>query len=168
MQIETERLIMEPFNPSHRLGLNRMNSDPKVMEFLSGGIPDTLDQTDASIARVQERWKKYGYSWWALILRETGELIGAACLQNLSHKEGEPLEIGWRLVPAHHGKGYASEAGQAAADFAFDHIGVDFVKAVCHPDNHASEAVMKRLNMQPLGIEIHYDEPCTTYRLDKP
>ena len=168
MQIETERLRLEPFTPEHREALNAMNNNREVMRYLSSGEPVTMEQTDAAIARNQAKWAQYGYGWWVVFLKDTDEVIGAACVQNLAHKDDNPLEIGWRLLPEYQGHGYATEAGQAAADFAFNHIGVDFVKAVCNPENTASEAVMKRLGMTPLGTEIHYDEPCTTYQLNRP
>lgn len=168
MQIETERLTLAPFAPEHREALNAMHNNRDVMRFLSSGEPETMEKTDAGIARNQAGWQHLGYGWWVVILRQTNQIIGAACLQKLAHIETNPLEIGWRLLPEFQGHGYATEAGQAAADFAFNTVGVDFVKAVCNPANLASEAVMKRLGMTPLGTQIHYDEPCTTYRLDRP
>lgn len=163
--IETERLILEPYHPSQAEALNDLNADPEVMRYIGG--PETLEETRAAIARVQARWERYGFSWWAVRLRESGDIIGAACLQHLAHEEGAPLEIGWRLKPEYHGKGFATEAGQAAADFAFGPVGVDHIVAVAHRDNTASQRVMERLGMTYRGIEVHYGEPCAVYELQK-
>ena len=144
MQIETDRLRLEPFAPEHRDALNAMHNNHEVMRYLSSGEPESMEKTDAGIARNQAGWAHHGFGWWVVILRETNEIIGAACLQKLAHVDDNPLEIGWRLLPEYQGHGYATEAGKAAADFAFNHIGVDFVKAVCNPENTASEAGVDR------------------------
>ncbi len=163
--VETKRLRLEPFAPAHAPALNAINNEPDVMRFLSSGTPETLDDTQATIARVRERWARLGYSWWAVIEKARDQIIGAACVQNIANKEGADLEIGWRLTTASTGRGYATEAGQGAAGFAFDVLNVDHVVSVAHPDNIASHKVMQRLGMVYRGIETHYDEPCTTYVL---
>jgi RimJ/RimL family protein N-acetyltransferase len=164
--ITTERLFMEPFAPAHADGLFAMNSDPEVMRYL--GDPQTRADVAESIVKVQARWAAHGFGWWSIFLKGTDTLIGSACLQHLAHIESAPLEIGWRLMTAHHGKGYATEAGQAAMDFGFERVGVDYVCAVANPDNMASQNVMKRLGMAYVGVQTHYGEPCAVYEIHKP
>ena len=161
MKRETARLWLEPFAPEHAQGLHAMNADPEVMRFLDG--PQTFEQTQGGITRVAARWAELGYGWWALIEKETGDLVGAACLQNTENKLENPLEIGWRLVPAAQGKGYATEAGQAAMDYAFEVIKAKRIISVAHPDNIASQKVMQRLGMTDIGLSTHYGEMCVTY-----
>lgn len=161
----TERLWLTPFAPEHVDDLFALNSDPEVMRHL--GPVQTRPETEAYVKDVGKRWKKFGYSWWAVFLRDTDKMIGSACLQNLAHKEDAPLEIGWRLLPAHQGKGYATEAGQAAMDFGFDRVGVDYLCAVAKPGNLASQKVMQRLGMRYVGVQTHYDQPCAYYEKTK-
>jgi RimJ/RimL family protein N-acetyltransferase len=163
--ISTERLHLAPFALGHTDALFAMNSNPNVMRYL--GNPQTRDETVAGIARVQARWEIFGYAWWTIFLKGTDTIIGAACLQNLAHKEGAPLEIGWRLMPAYQGHGYATEAGQAAMDFGFERIGVDYLCAVANPENIASQKVMQRLGMSYVGIQTHYEVPCVYYEKHK-
>jgi RimJ/RimL family protein N-acetyltransferase len=54
-------------------------------------------------------------------------------------------EIGWRLLPAFWGKGYATEAARAAQMDAQTRCGLRDIITYTAPDNPASEAVMKRL-----------------------
>lgn len=166
--IQTERLTLEPYRPAHAKALNAINNETEVKRFLSSGDPETLQETRNAIKRARRRWLQLGYSWWAILETKTTTIIGAACLQHVANKRGAELEIGWRLTEAATGKGYATEAGKAAADYAFDIIGVDHVVAVAHPDNLASHRVMQRVGMTYRGIETHYDMPCTTYVLFKP
>lgn len=163
--ITTARLHLTPYAPAHTDALFAMNSDPQVMRYL--GDPQTRDQTVEGIARVQARWKMLGYGWWTIFEKGSETIVGAACLQNLAHVENAPLEIGWRLMTAHQGKGYATEAGQAAVDFGFERVGVDYICAVASPENTASQNVMKRLGMRYVGVQTHYDEPCAYYEIRK-
>lgn len=161
MILETERLRLEPFSEKHLEGLHLLDSDPDVMRYL--GPLKTREETKEGIARVSERWDRLGYGWWALIEKTSNDLIGAACVQNTANVEGAPLEIGWRLAPSARGQGYATEAGRAAIQFAFDQLNADFVLAVADQENTASHSVMQRLGMSYRGIETHYDDQLTTY-----
>jgi RimJ/RimL family protein N-acetyltransferase len=169
--LTTARLRLEPLADAHLEGFNAMNADPEVMRYLTGK-PETLDESRAVIGRVKARWAELGYSWWALIERGTGELVGAGILQNLRREAAPqpdldcPLELGWRLRREHWGRGLASEAAAAMAAHAFDALRADELLAVCHPDNKASWTVMQRLGMQPLGLQRWYGKEVATYRID--
>ena len=169
--ITTERLLLTPFTPEHADALFALNSDPEVMRHLSRA--QTREETEADIVDVGKRWKKFGYSWWTIFLKDTdfpkdaGRMIGSACLQNLAHKEDAPLEIGWRLLPAYQGKGYATEAGQAVIDFGFERVGVDYLCAVAKVENAASQKVMARLGMRYVGVQTHYGMDCAFYEKTK-
>jgi RimJ/RimL family protein N-acetyltransferase len=142
-----------------------MDNDPGVMRNINKGIVKTPEETWENIRRVQTRWQKYGFSWWAIREKSSGAIIGAACLQHLANVEGAPLEIGWRLVPKQNGKGYATEAAKAIIDFASEQIGSTYLVAVADPENIPSQRVMQRLGMTYKALEQHYDVPCVVYEL---
>jgi len=164
--LDTPRLRLEPMVPAHRLGLNRLNSDPVVQRYLSGR-PETQEETDAVIERVQARWAEHGFSWWSFIERESGEIIGAGCIQHLGRIVGEPLEIGWRLRQDRWGRGLASEAAQAMGDFAFRTQPIELLVSVCHPDNENSWRVMERLGMRDVGLSRAYDMDVRRYEISR-
>jgi RimJ/RimL family protein N-acetyltransferase len=167
--LTTARLRLEPVAPSHFDGLQEMNSDPEVMRYISGRA-ETPQETRAMIARVQERWAEFGYSWWSFIDRESGQLVGAGCVQNLRRTDTPypdpacPLELGWRLRRSRWGQGYASEAAVVMAEFAFGPLEAPELYAVCDPANRASSAVMRRLGMDDLGIDTWYGQALATFR----
>ncbi len=169
-QLTTPRLRLEPYTDAHLDALNALNSDPDVYRYLSGK-PETRDETQAVIERVKARWIEIGYSWWALMDRTSGELVGAGCLQNLRREKTPlpdpacPLEIGWRLRQDRWGRGLASEAAAAIADFGFETRGANELLAVCIPENAASARVMARIGMQSQGLEHWYGRDMTTYRI---
>lgn len=166
MDLETPRLKLEPYDDSHYEGLRVMDSDAGVMRYITGGIVKTPEETWEGIRRVQARWDKYNFSWWAIREKSSGAIVGAACLQHLANVDGAPLEIGWRLVPDHMGKGYATEAAKAIVDYAVEQVGATYLVAVADPENIPSQRVMQRLGMTYKAIEQHYDAPCVVYELN--
>jgi RimJ/RimL family protein N-acetyltransferase len=167
--LETERLTLVPCADEHLSGLNAMNSDPEVMRYISGRA-ETLAETQMMIGRVKARWAKWGYSWWTFIERQSGEIVGAGCIQNLRRGGNEPdadcpLEIGWRVRRDKWGQGIATEAARTMADFAFAQLHAEVLYAVCVPENGASSAVMLKLGMHYRGLEDWYERKLATYEI---
>jgi RimJ/RimL family protein N-acetyltransferase len=164
--LTTARLRLEPMGDSHFDGLYALNREPAVMRYITGK-PDTPEDTRAMIERVKLRWREFGFSWWCFVERETGQIIGAGCIQHLGRDAGNPLEIGWRLRPEKWGRGYASEAANAMAAFAFDTLDADLLCAVCQPENHPSSRVMERLGMHYKGQEEWYEMTTSVYQMTR-
>ncbi len=162
----TARLRLEPFDDRHLEGLNALNSDPLVMRYITGRA-ETREETQASITRVRARWAEWGYSWWAFIEHDSGQIVGAGCIQHLGRERANPLEIGWRLRQDRWGRGLASEAAQAMAGFAFDTVQAPLLVAVCHTENQASAKVMQRLGMHYRGVERWYDMDTAVYEMTR-
>jgi RimJ/RimL family protein N-acetyltransferase len=167
--LATERLLLVPCKDEHLSGLNAMNSDPEVMRYISGR-PESLLETQSMIERVKARWTKWGYSWWTFIERQSSQIVGAGCIQNLRRSGAEPdaacpLEIGWRIRRDKWGQGIATEAARAMADFAFIRLRADVLYAVADPDNGASISVMVKLGMRYRGLEDWYTRKLATYEV---
>lgn len=160
--LTTERLLLEPMNAAHYEGLRALNSDPVVMRYITGAA-ETPEETRAVIERVQERWERFGYSWWSFLERDTDELVGAGCIQHLGHDPANPHEIGWRLRRDRWNRGYGSEAARRMAAFAFDDLRAPQLVAVCDPANEASSHVMTKLGMRYRGVERWYDNDVAVY-----
>lgn len=168
-ELTTERLRLVPCDQTHLQGLGAMSADPEVMRYITGRV-ETPEETRTMIARVQARWARWGYSWWTMIERASGEIVGAGCVQNLRREGTEPdpdcpLEIGWRVRRDRWRRGFAIEAARAMAEFAFARLGAPTLYAVCDPENAASIAVMERLGMRYRGIEDWYARPVATYEI---
>jgi RimJ/RimL family protein N-acetyltransferase len=163
MILETARLRLEPITDAHLDGLHAMNSEADVMRYITGK-PETREDTQAMIGRVKTRWAEWGFSWFSLFEKSSGDLVGAAGLHYLGYDQANPHEIGWRLRTDKWGQGFASEAAQRLVAFAFDDLKAPLLCAVCHPENKASSRVMERLGMRYVGDESCYG--MTTSRYD--
>ena len=162
--LESPRLLLVPLADEHLPGLHAINSDAAVMTYIGDGAPLSLQQSQLMIATVRQHWAQRGMSWWALLDKHDGEMVGAAALQPLSAHSSNPPEIGWRLRRASWGRGYATEAASAIVDYA-RRIGQRRLVAIAHPANVASLAVMHRLGMLYLGIEAYDISPCAVFEL---
>lgn len=162
----SERLRLEPIEHAHYDGLRLLNSDPEVMRYFTGR-PETEEETRQMIDRVQGRWKQFGYSWWSIFERASGELIGAGCIQHLAHDPANPHEIGWRLRPDYWGRGYALEAAQRMARFAFEDLQAPSLCAICDPPNERSARVMQRLGMRYRGLETWQAWEVSVYEIER-
>ncbi|WP_077032666.1 GNAT family N-acetyltransferase [Pelomonas sp. KK5] len=160
--LTTARLRLEPITDAHFEGLHALNSDAEVMRYVTGR-PDTPEDTWEAIERTKARWAEWGYSWWAFIEIETGELVGAGCVQHLGRDKANPHETGWRLRRDRWGRGYAIEAAREMARFAFEDLRAPELCAVCMPENVASSRVMERLGMSYRGSGHWYDMEMSVY-----
>lgn len=160
----TPRLRLEPMNDTHFDGLFKMNSDPAVMRYITGK-PDTPEDTRAMLERVKARWIEFGFSWWSFIELESNQVIGAGCIQHLGRDPANPLETGWRLRQDKWGQGFASEAAQHMATFAFETLNAKLLCAVCQPENLGSAHVMKKLGMHYRGLEKWYETETAVYEM---
>ncbi len=143
--VETERLILRPFNEYDVEPYLEIHLAPEVKAALH--IDDSFDRNFAwrSIAMWRGQWVLRKSGNWAVELRATGELIGRAGTHRPSFPDWPGLEIGWTFHPRHWGNGYATEAGRASIDWAFANHDVEELVSVILPTNTASQAVAQRL-----------------------
>ena len=142
-ELETARLRLRSLRLDDLDACARMYADPDVMRFLEQGAP--LDRAAAfrSIALHLGHWELRGYGQWALEERATGRFIGRA---GLWQPEGWPgLEVGWVLDRDAWGSGYATEAGAAAIDYAFEVLHAKEIISLIRPGNTGSIKVAERL-----------------------
>jgi len=61
---------------------------------------------------------------------------------------GQP-ELGWALMRAHWGRGYATEAAAAIREWAYERLSIDQLVSLISPDNVRSQRVAQRLGATP-------------------
>ena len=106
----------------------------------------TRETSDAWIDRQCARFAEHGVGYWAVELRETGQLVGAVGLSRVTYEAHftPAVGAGWRLARRYWGYGYASEAAEAAMTFGFEDLRLDEIVAVTVPANIRSQQVMRR------------------------
>ncbi|RDD89669.1 GNAT family N-acetyltransferase [Streptomyces parvulus] len=87
---------------------------------------------------------------FALVRREDGRAVGGIGFHGTPDETGR-VEIGYDLVEAARGHGYATEALRALSAWALDREEVTSVLARTEPANLASRAVIARAGFTPVG-----------------
>ena len=146
MILETERLILREMQPSDFDALCRIMQDEQTMTAYEGAFSD--EEVQAWLDRQLERYRKWGYGLWAVVLKETGAMIGQCGLTMQPWKGQEVLEIGYLFERAHWHRGYATEAARACKDYAFDILNAKEVCSIIRDTNTASQNVALRNGMQ--------------------
>lgn len=157
MILQTERLYLREINQSDYEALSRILQDEATMYAYNGAFNDveTQEWLDRQIARYQE----YGFGLWAVVLKETNEMIGQCGLTMQVWKERQVLEIGYLLQRKYWHKGYASEAARACKEYAFTTMHADEVFSIIRDTNTASQKVALRNGMNVIDTWTkHYRE----------
>ena len=95
MVIETARLILREYTPEDFEALFEILSDAETMQHYPK--PYDAEMTKRWIERNLQNYQKYGFGIWAVILKETGKLIGD-CGITVQNIDGELLpEIGYHI-----------------------------------------------------------------------
>jgi RimJ/RimL family protein N-acetyltransferase len=139
--IETERLILRPHKLEDFPFCAAMWADPVVTRHI-GGIPSTEQQSWARMTSYLGHWSLMGFGYWALEEKKTGRYIGELGFADFKRGLDPAPELGWALVSMAHGKGFASEAVQAASAWG----DARFERTVCliNPANLASIRVAQK------------------------
>lgn len=156
--IETERLILRQWRAEDFAPFGQMNADPVVMEY----FPKLLsrEESDGFAAKFKGLIEKNGWGLFAVEIKETGEFIGFVGLNPVDYDTPftPAVEIAWRLARPYWGKGYATEAAQAALRYGFETLGLAEIVAFTTEQNSRSRAVMERLGMER-DPEEDFDHP---------
>ncbi|MDJ0385821.1 GNAT family N-acetyltransferase [Streptomyces sp. G-G2] len=146
LELRTDRLLLRRWRKSDLEPWAAMNADPEVREHLGELL--TREQSDAAVALMQVEFDERGFGWWALEVRETGEFVGRAGLDEVDEDMPFPgVDIGWRLTRSAWGHGYATEAAIRCLAFGFEDLGLPEVIASTTVNNLRSQAVMRRIGM---------------------
>ena len=157
MILDGPRLRLRPWEAADAAPFAAMNADPAVMRHFAA--PLTRAESDAFLARIRAHDAEHGFSFRAVELRKGGggEPIGLCGLQHVPFEARftPAVEIGWRLLPAHWGRGLAEEAARLALAAGFGPLRLEEIVAFAVPANERSWRLMQRLGMRGDGEFAH-------------
>jgi [ribosomal protein S5]-alanine N-acetyltransferase len=161
VELTTERLHLRPFTAADRIAIHAVYADPEVMRHVGHGAHRTIQETNAALKVYGEVLERRGFSFLAVVERDSGRLIGDAGLYPL----GDDVELGYTLARSAWGRGYATELGRALLAHAFDVLGATRVVAQVEPGNTASRRVLEKLGMSEVETRMAYGRPHLVYEI---
>lgn len=145
MIFETERLYLRELNQNDFGALCKILKDDETMYAYEGAFSD--QEVQEWLDRQLSRYREYGFGLWAVVLKETGEVIGQCGLTMQPWKNEEVLEIGYLFQRKFWHNGYASEAAAACKKYAFEVLKADEVCSIIRDTNIPSQKVAERNGM---------------------
>lgn len=146
MILETERLYMREMTQEDFPALCRIMQDEEVMYAYEGAFND--EEVQGWLDRQLMRYQKLGFGLWAVVLKESNEMIGQCGLTMQPWKDEEVLEIGYLFQRAFWHKGYATEAARGCKKYAFEILKAKEVCSIIRDTNTASQKVALRNGME--------------------
>jgi RimJ/RimL family protein N-acetyltransferase len=150
--LTTPRLILEPLAMAHWEPYAEMWADPRTSIYIGGGAR-SRDDSWRKFAAAAGLWGLIGYGYWAFVDRQAGKFLGVGGLSNwergIAGLDGFP-ETGWAFAPDVWGRGYATEAMQAALDWGDNVAGISETRCIIDPANQPSQNVALKLGYMHL------------------
>lgn len=146
----TERLLLRPLTLADVRHVEALAASPEVRQY-SDPIPPSYahDGTEAWIEALSQRYLVGQEVVFALVLRETDELIGVVNL-GLSARQARGELVYWLGRP-YWGCGYATEAARELMRYGFEELSLHRVFAKFIGRNVVSGRVLEKLGMQHEG-----------------
>lgn len=144
--IETERLVLRAYRIEDFPHAAAAWADPEVVRYI--GRPSTEEESWARFLRNIALWPMLGYGYWAATEKNTGRFLGDVGFADFKREIEPPLkgvpEIGWVLARWSHGRGYATEAAQAALRWLESVLGPQRTVCIINDQNRASVRVAEK------------------------
>jgi len=153
--LETDRLILRPVKASDAGFLQDALSDPVHMRFTASTTDFASSQ--GYFRSLEQHWQRHGFGAWAMVHRQTSEILGWGGLILDEDEPGWGPELVYFMVPSHTGHGYAFELGNAATVFGFETLGLDKICAFAKQDNHPSRRLLGKLGFHKVRFVASLD-----------
>src|SRR5664279_5426527 len=148
--LQTDRLIIRPFVAEDAPFLLRLLNEPSFIENITDKGVRTLDQARSYLAEGPlASYAAHGHGLWMVQHRATGNPMGMCGL--IKRDTLPEVDLGYALVPAFWGLGYAREAARACLAWGRDTLQLRGLLAIVSPGNAASIRLLEALAFQRTG-----------------
>ena len=151
-RLETERLILEKFEHGDAQKVfDHWISDERVTDNRVNAAHKTVAETMKRVDNIVSQYEKEDFCYWAVKLKDSGELIGEIDLYDFDQATGN-CEVSYSLGYQWWNQGYGTEALRAVIGFGFRNMNLHKIAAAHNTDNPASGRIMSKAGMVQEGI----------------
>jgi len=167
---ETQRLYFRELFPADDAAMFALDSDPEVVRYVGVKPIDDIEKTREIIKNIRQQYVDHGIGRWAVIHKESGEVIGWAGLKFIKHLNGfdDNYDLGYRFQKAHWGKGYGYESAKAWIDFGFNEMKLPRISAYADVENTASVKILEKCGMRFVNKFLDEGDWCAWYEIKNP
>ena len=149
--LETERLRLIEINETHTERFFEIMSEDEVARYYGMRSLKNTEEANKIIESFRLTFNTKRGIRWGIVLKETGEFVGTAGLNNLV-TWSKKAEVGYELHPAYWSQGITSEAVKEVLRYSFNELDLHRMGAVTFPQNHASTHLLEKLGFKKEGI----------------
>lgn len=147
LPLETERLIIKPFQKSDYKDFLSIHQNPEIMKYFISGVKDDNHAKEVfdSILLHQDY---YGFSYWAIFLKQGDNEIFIG--QGGVVKNTEVHNICFAFLQDYWGKGYGYEAITSIINWFFEYTHLKKISAITMPENLVSKKLLSKAGLKYL------------------
>ncbi len=149
--LETERVKLRKISIADENDIFAYARLPEVSRYVTWDLHKTIADTRLFIHQVLERYKKDEAGDWAVVLKDTGQVVGTAGFPRIDQPNFQ-AEVGYVLSRDYWGRGLMTEVLMRLICFAFEEMKLNRVEATHFPENSASGRVMQKAGMSYEGL----------------
>lgn len=157
----TERLNLRPFTINDIDLLYPLHSNAEVMQFIFSGVMSREEAYQGLQEDILHE-EKYGFSKWAVFLKDTNEFIGRAGWAKWG--SNNEVEVGFKFFPQYWNQGFASEVLQALITWGKIHLSFKMI-AFAFVENKASFHVIEKSGMHYLRQDEYQTKQIVIYTI---
>src|ERR1700674_3840027 len=149
-ELRTARLLLRSFERGDIPAIVRL-AGVREIAAMTLHIPHPYDSAEAEdfLERMDAECRQGNVAVFAVTLSSSGELCGACGLHVAS--EQPRAELGYWIGVPYWGRGLATEAAHAVAEFGFDTLRLHRIHASHFAGNRASGRVLEKIGMRHEG-----------------
>jgi RimJ/RimL family protein N-acetyltransferase len=144
---QTPRLQLRRLTLDDAPFMLRLVNEPSFHEFIGDRGVRSLEDAEQYLKNgALASYLLHGFGLYLVTRRDDGTALGIC---GLIRRDGlEDADIGFALLPAFWGSGYAAEAAEAVVQHARDDIGLARLAAIASPGNARSIHLLERLGLR--------------------
>ncbi len=126
--------------------LQLMNSPNWIKNIGDRRVTNKTEASNYILNKIIPSYKKNGFGLFLVCLKENKKPIGIC---GILQREGlNTPDLGFAIIPAMEGQGFATEASKEVIQFAREVLDLSTLAGITKPDNIASISVLTKLGME--------------------
>lgn len=152
LHLESDRLLIRPFQLGDEQAMYEMNSDPIVQKYTGDKLITSVEEAKNLLINVVFKdYEKHGYGRLAVIYKPDNKLIGFTGFKYLPEADGK-TDLGYRFIPEYWGKGIATESALMSLKYGFKDLGLKTIYAFTETENIGSVKIIQKLGFSLLKV----------------
>ncbi len=167
--LRSERLSLIPFSLAEADALFRIRGDTEAMEFWDWPADATREDSQAIARTMLDEIAAGTACVWTMRRADDGVFVGVVDLSEIAHEEAD---LGFMVLRAYWGRGFAYEAASTIVEEAWKR-GFARLRARTHVDNMRSRKLLERLGFvaaaeREVEVRPGVVKTCAFFTLERP